>query len=407
VSERQPADQAALALQVDEVCLRFEKAWQSAQPRPRLEEFLATATAAARPSLLRELLALELAYRLRLGETPAAEEYERRFPGDGTAVRAVFAEVVSPARVVPPAPATIPEVRPAVGGTDGVPSPPLPVIAGYEVLAFLGEGGMGRVYKARQVRADRLVALKTIKAAGLTDDEGLRARFQTEARLAATLQHANIVQIFEVSEHDGQPFFSLELCAGGLNEKLADTPLPPGEAARLLEVLARAMQAAHEHGVIHRDLKPANVLLTADGTPKITDFGLAKQVGAVGPSLSGQVLGSPCYMAPEQARGNLKEVGPAADVYALGAILYERLTGRPPFKAATVAETLLQVLVDEPVPPRQLQPKTPRDLDTICLKCLHKEPARRYAGALDLADDLRRFTAGEPIRARPVGVGER
>jgi serine/threonine protein kinase len=215
------------------------------------------------------------------------------------------------------------------------------------------------------------------------------------------------VPIYEVGEHDGQPFFSLELCPDSLDKKLADTPLPPAEAGRLLEVLARAMQAAHEHGVLHRDLKPANILMTEDGTPKITDFGLAKQVGEVGPSLSGQVLGTPSYMAPEQARGQVKETGPAADVYALGAILYECLTGRPPFKAATVADTLMQVLVDDPVPPRQLQPKTPRDLETICLKCLRKEPGQRYATALDLAEDLRRFTAGEPIRARPVGPGER
>ena len=222
------------------------------------------------------------------------------------------------------------------------------------------------------------------------------------------MQHPNIVQVYEVGEHEGKPFFSLEFCGGGsLEKKLNGTPLPAREAAALVETLARAMQAAHEQHVIHRDLKPANVLLAEDGTPKITDFGLAKKLDEAGQTQSGAIMGTPSYMAPEQAGGKSGEIGPAADVYALGAILYECLTGRPPFKAATALDTILQVVSDEPVPPSQLQTKTPRDLETICLKCLHKEARKRYATARELADDLRRFLDGEPIRARPVGRVER
>jgi formylglycine-generating enzyme required for sulfatase activity len=232
------------------------------------------------------------------------------------------------------------------------------------------------------------------------------ARFQTEAEAIARLRHSNIVQVYEVGEHEGKPYFSLEFCGGGsLEKKLDGTPQPPGEAAALVETLARAMQAAHEKGVIHRDLKPANVLLAGDGTPKVTDFGLAKKLDEAGQTASGAVMGTPSYMAPEQAEG--RAVGPLADVYALGAILYECLTGRPPFKAATALDTMMQVMSDEPVPPSRLAGKLPADLETISLKCLSKEPARRYASAEELANDLRRFQAGEPIRARPVGAAER
>jgi WD40 repeat protein len=280
-------------------------------------------------------------------------------------------------------------------------------IPGYEILRVLGRGGMGVVYQARHLKLNRLVALKMIRAGGHAGPEQL-ARFRTEAEAIAHLQHPNIVQIYEVGEHDGQPFFSLEFCPGGsLARELAGTPVLPREAAALMERLTRAMAAVHAKGVIHRDLKPANVLLAEDGTPKITDFGLAKRLEAAGQTASGDVLGTPSYMAPEQARGKAKAVGPAADVYALGAILYELLTGRPPFKAATALDTLLQVVGDEPVPVRQLQPKVPKDLETICHRCLQKEPAKRYAGAGALAEDLRRFRAGAPIAARPVGTWER
>jgi serine/threonine-protein kinase len=282
------------------------------------------------------------------------------------------------------------------------------MVAGYEILGVLGRGAMGVVYKARQPGLKRLVALKMILAGEHAGDREL-ARFRTEAEAVAQLQHPSIVQIYEVGDQDGRPFFSLEYVDGGsLARQIAGTPQSPREAAQLVQVLARAVACAHAKGVIHRDLKPANILLTRDGTPKITDFGLAKRVEEdAGHTHSGTIVGTPSYMAPEQAEGHPHVVGPPADVYALGAVLYELLTGRPPFKAATALETLDQVRTREPLAPTQLQPRVPRDLETICLKCLQKDPHRRYASADDLAEDLRRFLAGEPIRARPVSGPER
>jgi WD40 repeat protein/tRNA A-37 threonylcarbamoyl transferase component Bud32 len=264
---------------------------------------------------------------------------------------------------------------------------------------------MSVVYQARQAHPVRLVALKMILSGSHTG-AAERARFLAEADAIARLRHPNIVQIYEVGQHDGLPFLSLEYVSGGSLAQKVRGPQPAHEAAALVETLARAMQHAHDHGVVHRDLKPANILLTAEGAPKVTDFGLAKQER---PELTatGAVVGTPSYMAPEQAVGDNRAVGPAADVYALGAILYECLTGRPPFQGATVLDTLEQVCTQEPVSPSQLQGRTPHDLSTICLKCLHKEQRQRYARARDLADDLRRFLDGTPIRARPVGVHER
>jgi formylglycine-generating enzyme required for sulfatase activity/tRNA A-37 threonylcarbamoyl transferase component Bud32 len=275
------------------------------------------------------------------------------------------------------------------------------------MMEVLGKGGMGIVYKAQQIALRRVVALKMILHGDYADDAD-RRRFRTEAETIAQLQHPQIVQIYDVGEHNGLPYFSLEYCAGGsLEKQLAGTPWEQKRAAALIEVLARAVHAAHQAGLVHRDLKPGNILLTADGTPKVTDFGLVKRIGGGGDTQSGVILGTPEYMAPEQAGGKSKQVGPAADIYALGTILYELLTGRPPFKAATQIDTVLQVLADEPVPVRRLQPKTPADLETICLKCLHKQPQKRYASAADLADDLRRFLDDAPIHARPTGIIER
>jgi serine/threonine protein kinase len=284
----------------------------------------------------------------------------------------------------------------------------LPQVPGFEILGELGRGGMGVVYQARQVALKRIVSLKMILA-GSHAGEAELARFRTEAEAVARLQHPHIVQVFEVGEHQGFPYLSLEFCAGGsLAKRLQGAPLPPAEAAALVEKLARAMQAAHAASVIHRDLKPANVLLLEDGTPKITDFGLAKKLDdAAGQTQTGAIMGTPSYMAPEQAQGRSKDIGTAADIYALGAMLYECMTGRPPFRAATVMDTLMQVIAEEPVPPSQLQPKVPCDLETICLKCLEKDPARRYESASSLADDLAHFLQGEPIRARAVGRMER
>jgi WD40 repeat protein len=284
-----------------------------------------------------------------------------------------------------------------------------PEIPGYEILGICGHGGMGVVYRARQLGANRLVALKMIRAVEHASPTE-RLRFQIETEAVARLQHPHIVQLHEVGEVRGQPFFSLEFCGGGtLTEQLKKQRPTPNEAVALIETLARAMHYAHLRGVVHRDLKPSNVLLVgAERVPKITDFGLAKRIDAEARDLSqsGAIMGTAAYMAPEQAAGKVRDTGPAADVYALGALLYECLTGRPPFEGPPHV-VLVSVLNDEPVPPSRLVPKVPADLETICLKCLSKEPARRYASAVELANDLRRFQAGEPIRARPVGVMER
>jgi serine/threonine protein kinase/formylglycine-generating enzyme required for sulfatase activity/tetratricopeptide (TPR) repeat protein len=328
----------------------------------------------------------------------------------------------SPARVPAPAPPRPGNERPGAG-------PP-----GYEIIEELGRGNMGVVYRAVQKPLNRVVALKMVLSGGHATAQD-RRRFLTEAEAIAAVRHPGIVQVYDYGTHDGLPYFSMELCEGGsLAGRLAESPLPPHEAARLVEQVARAVQAAHDAGIVHRDLKPANVLLASsfsrgsenradaarfseprlneetalDGVSvKVTDFGLAKRVeSAAGLTATGAVMGTPSYMAPEQALGK-KEVGPAADTYAVGAILYDCLTGRPPFKAATVFETLQQVVNDEPVPPRHLNPRVPVDIETIVLKCLHKEPAARYTTAAALADDLDRFLAGEPIAARPAGRIER
>jgi WD40 repeat protein/tetratricopeptide (TPR) repeat protein/tRNA A-37 threonylcarbamoyl transferase component Bud32 len=282
-----------------------------------------------------------------------------------------------------------------------------PALEGYDLLERIGRGGMGVIYKARHHKLDRVVAVKMILAGPDAGPDQL-ARFRTEAQAVARLQHPNIVQIFEVGEQNGRPFLALEYVDGGsLARELNGVPQPPARAAGVLEILARAIHTAHERGVVHRDLKPANVLLTRDGQPKVTDFGLAKKLDDAGQTQTGDVMGTPSYMAPEQAAGRSKQVGPPADVYALGAILYECLTGRPPFKAPTPLDTLLQVVNDEPVPPARLQSQVPRDLETICLHALAKEPQRRYASAGEMAADLRRFLEGQPVRARPVGRVER
>jgi WD40 repeat protein/tRNA A-37 threonylcarbamoyl transferase component Bud32 len=281
-------------------------------------------------------------------------------------------------------------------------------LPGYEILGELGRGGMGVVYKARQVRLNRPVALKMILA-GLHAGAQAVARLLVEAEAVARVQHPNIVQIFHIDEHAGVPYFEMEFIGGGsLAAQLDGTPRPPRSAARLVETFAGAIAEAHRHGIVHRDLKPGNILFTAEGVPKVIDFGLAKLLNVEsGLTRTDSVLGSPSYMAPEQAGGKTKDVGPLADIYALGAIFYELLTGRPPFRGASVLETLEQVKTAEPVPPSRLVPGLPRDAETIALKCLQKDPAKRYESATALAEDLRRYHGGEPIVARPVGPPER
>ncbi len=328
------------------------------------------------------------------------------------------------------------------------PAPPAsadgPRFGDYELLEQVGQGGMGVVYRARQVSLNRPVALKMIRP-GVCDGPEARARFRTEARAAARLGHANVVQVHEVGDLDGHPYIALEYVEGGsLAQRLDGTPFAAVDAARLVETLARAVHHAHQRGVVHRDLKPSNILLqlppaaearghggdnlnpedekvnysdsppcphapAAGLVPKITDFGLAKQLDAADGhrTETGAIVGTPAYMAPEQAEGRVRDLGPATDLFALGAVLYELLTGRPPFQGATRLDTLRQVVADVPVSPRSLNARVPRDLETICLKCLEKEPQRRYASAALLAEDLRRFLAGESILARPAGRVER
>jgi serine/threonine protein kinase len=331
----------------------------------------------------------------------------------------LFAEFTAVDGGMPPPPRPLPEavaqiaagllVAPERAGQAG-----LPVVAGYEILGPLGRGGMGLVYHARHLESGRVVALKMIRGGAHAELRDL-ARFRSEADAVARLQHPHIVPIYEAGEQDGWAYFALEFVPGGsLARQLGGRPQPADRSARLVATLARAMEYAHRQGIVHRDLKPANILLLADGTPKISDFGLAKRLDAepVTPapgdgSQTGEVWGTPSYMAPEQTWGRPGEVGRAADVYGLGAILYECLTGRAPFQATTPLDILLQVRSEEPVPARRLVPSVPRDLDTICLKCLQKEPRRRYSCAAALAEDLRRFLAGERVQAQPEPAWER
>jgi len=331
--------------------------------------------------------------------------------------------------------ATVPDGAPLLPSPSGeaatlapaggpLPTEPRPSVPGYEIHEELGRGGMGVVYKARQLSLNRFVALKMILAGPYAGTEQL-ARFRLEAEAVARLQHPGIVHIHEIGSQAGHAYLALEYVAGGtLTRKCAGRPLPPDEAATLVEALARAVHYAHQQGIVHRDLKPGNVLLTEDGRSKITDFGLAKRLdpaSAASPAspaspgrkpgedltTTGAILGTPAYMAPEQAGGKRGTVGPSADVYALGAILYDLLTGRPPFQSDNAVDVIYRVMTEEPMPPRRIEPTCPRDLETVCLKCLRKDPAGRYASAADLADDLGRFLAGEPTQARPPTAGER
>lgn len=280
--------------------------------------------------------------------------------------------------------------------------PPLPTIPGYVLHEVLGSGGTGMVYKAKQINLNRIVALKLI-GHGPDGSHGQWTRFRSEAETVAQMQHPNIVQIHEVGSVDGRPFLALEYVNDGtLAQALQGQPLASRKAADLIYKLARAIQHAHDRGIVHRDIKPSNILMTSDGTPKISDFGLAKRIDIEQHhTQTGTIVGTPCYMAPEQADGRASEIGPAADVYALGVVLYQLLTGRVPFVGESMLDTLEQVRSHEPIPPSQLVPKLPRDIEIICLKCLEKNDKDRYSSASMLADDLDRFIRGETIMAQP------
>jgi serine/threonine protein kinase/Flp pilus assembly protein TadD len=430
------------------LCADQRRRWRLGEPVP-VEDYLRDHPALGQDDeALLDLIYNEMVLRDEHGNPPRLQEYLTRFGHLEEPLRLLFevhdaiehprsTQVVQVGDFIPSSGEET-SSRPEAGALPGVP--------GYEILDVLGAGGMGVVYRARQLSLGRLVALKMLRGV-LGASAASLARFEGEARLAAGLQHPNIVAVHEVGKHQGMPFFAMELVEGGpLPAHTRGVPQPAREAAALVAALGRAVQHAHEHGVIHRDLKPANILLhetcprgsgasgqgpagddkdglrppvsTPSGAhlclgggsflPKITDFGLAKHAGAPdAQTRTGDVLGTPSYMSPEQAAGKGPEVGPRTDVYGLGTVLYELLTGRPPFKAETATDTLLQVLHRDPVPPSRLRARTPRDLETICLKCLEKEPRARYATARDLAEDLERFVAGVPIRARRSAPWER
>jgi WD40 repeat protein len=403
-----------LVRRIDAVCRRFEGDWRAGR-QPRVQDYLDDVPEQGRTALRAELEALERELR-QADETIAPS-------GSGPIAEAPTIAPAGPPTAPLPGSAcpsvhedaTVPPRDDATADL-GSPAPPpdaseqsrVRYFGDYEIESELARGGMGVVFRARQVSLNRPVALKMILAGQLANDTDVK-RFYTEAEAAANLDHPGIVPIYEVGQHEGQHYFSMGYVEGqSLAQRLAGGPLPPREAAALMVNVAKAIEYAHRRGVIHRDLKPGNILVDRDRNPRVTDFGLAKRLQSdSGLTGSGQIMGTPSYMPPEQAGGNRGAVGPPADVYALGATLYALVTGRPPFQAATAMDTVLQVIGEEPVPPRRLNPALDRDIETICLKCLEKEPARRYASAAALDAELNRFLAGEPILARPIGAPAR
>jgi eukaryotic-like serine/threonine-protein kinase len=373
---------------IDRICLAFEAGWKAGSC-PRVEDFLGDASGAERADLLNELLLLDLDYRFRLGEQPTVEEYQSRFPNDKNLVRSVFQQEAGP---VP------------------IPHPDANIrhFGDYELLEEIGRGGMGVVYKARQKELDRIVALKMILASHLASTEQV-GRFQIEARAAAKLRHSNIVQIHEVGQFNGQDFFTMEYIEGkNLGQRIARRPIDQADAVRMIIAVARAVGEAHRQGIVHRDLKPSNILLDAEERPYLTDFGLAKLLlSDTGQTTTKEVLGTMHYMSPEQATGHSRDVKPAADIYSLGAILYQLLTGRPPFVEENLMDLLLALQSGDPLLPRQLNPKIPRALELICLKCLQKVPEERYPSAEALAEDLEHYLRGEPLMVRPPTVTQK
>ena len=410
---------------IDDACDRFESAWRGGD-QPELESFLAGFDGPARTQLLRDLLALELDLRLEQGDKPDRRVYHQRFPGHDDVIDAVFG---SPGKTDDPHHEPLRKTeKPTVDGpvnvnlTIGAPGiarrteimpgddesssrrPGRSSTDGYEILAELGRGGMGIVYQARQIALNRLVALKVIKSAEFASEAEL-IRFQNEAEAVAQLDHPRIVPIYEVGQRAGQRFFSMKLIQGSsLDKRLGDFAADVTASARLVATVAEAIHHAHQRGILHRDLKPANILLDERGQPHVTDFGLARHIETEsGLTHSGSPVGTPSYMSPEQVKGEKGSFTTATDVYGLGSIFYALLTGHAPFVGSSLAETLDKVRGDAPEPPARVNTRVPRDLEIICLKCLEKDPQRRYPSAQALADDLNRWLGGEPIAARPVG----
>jgi serine/threonine protein kinase/WD40 repeat protein len=414
----QPEVPLSQARRVDHACDRFEAQWQ-AGTRPQIEAALSDVPPHEQGGLLRELILLDVFYRQGRGETATADDYLPHFPRlDADWLVGVLnspAQSGLEERIGRPT-GPHPSVTQAAARKLHAPSSDgesirletVRYFGDYELLAEVARGGMGVVYKARQVSLNRIVAVKMILAGQVASAAEVE-RFQNEAEAAAQLDHPHIVPIYEVGVHGGQHYFSMGYVDGrGLDALMTENLPEPREAARMMAVVAEVVQYAHDKGVIHRDLKPSNILLDRDGKPRITDFGLAKRVeDPSGLTVTGQILGTPSFMPPEQAAGKLDAIGPHSDVYALGAVLYALLTGRPPFKAASSLQTLKQVLERDPAAPREVNPSVPRDLETIALKCLEKSIPRRYPTARAVADELRRFLDGRPIAARPVSRLER
>jgi len=362
------------------------------------------ATASDRDERLAELVG-RMFDELRQGKTPDVHEHARAAPDLAEELRSLWAAILV-ADCAASVPAddlelTTPNALEFAARTGGA-AIDLPRRFGdFELLSELGRGGMGIVYRARQLSLDRIVALKMILGGRLAPAADL-ARFRAESRSVAQLNHPQIVPVYEVGEEAGQPYFTMKYVDGTtLARRLAEGPMPAREAAAILAPVARAIHYAHEQGVLHRDLKPSNILLDVDGGPHVSDFGLAKRVEGNDPlTLTGAILGTPCYMAPEQAAGTRGKLGPASDVYSLGTMLYQMLTGRPPFQAASPVDTVLLVLEQDPLPPRLLNPRADRELEMISLKCLQKPPDLRYPSAAALADDLESYLVDEPIAAR-------
>ncbi len=416
----QPAVEDPVSLVRDVLCQRFDADWRENR-RPAIEEFLADMPDAHRPELFRRLLRIELDWRQKRLETHTSREYLSRFPAFAATVREEFrlpathvtdhwgrsprdTEIGLPVAFGGPASPVVPLPEPAVRSAPPrrPASRPEPAasperVGNYELLAELARGGMGVVYRARQIGLGRIVALKMIVDRSLADDEH-RRRFRTEAEAAGRLNHPGLVPIYELGEHEGRLYYSMEFVEGRSLEQLVQRgPMSPAEAARIMGDVADAVHCAHQHGIIHRDLKPSNILVDSQGRPRVADFGLARHMTESIGTAPGQVLGTPSYMPPEQACGQIDSIGVHSDVYSLGATLYHLLTGRPPFLTASRHSTMHQVITAPPVPPSTFDASMPPDLERICLKCLEKSPMRRFTSAGDLAYELRRATAkGSP-----------
>jgi eukaryotic-like serine/threonine-protein kinase len=397
------------AIELDRLCNEFELSWRNGHPRS-IENTLAGVANALRQAAVRELVEIDVFYRKQAGGSPRVEDYSARFPNlDPDWLAGVLAGNDPNVQTASGAGMLTTEIPPAIMGER---------FGDYELLGEIARGGMGIVYRARQVSLDRVVALKVVRSGEFADPAEIR-RFQAEAEAAATLDHQHIVSIFEVGEHRGVQYYAMRLVEGGsLALRMAQWMVPKAStrtearqrqaaAASLIATVARAVHHAHQRSILHRDLKPGNILLDETGTPHVTDFGLARRIGKDSTlTRTGAILGTPSYMAPEQARGR-EDVTTEADTYGLGAVLYELLAGRPPFAGEDVLDTLYQVREREPASVRSHYPQVDRDLETICLKCLEKDPSKRYSSAAALADDLDRWRKGEPILARRAGTFER